>query len=275
MFLAQLILQKLQNNLFTKQILAHVLLQIGTSHWQQHCKEILWWNYFCNNYRNYYKNNCSEELFCNNFGQDGISVRSPRPNLAEKRFMGVGASLILCLFLSFASRSSLYKGSVLHRLHVSSSRDWVGACHPTTHDDRVGVFHVRGGGNKVQYVPRNQENQTFCQTAKSTHHPHKTDDQHHECKNWGVAYFAFFLGSNNSHTTPPKNTTSWGRSFVGMVRGSQSPILGGISRDFDGISRPRRPKSLRNKKFVFNVWPPSLHTVVRELESGKKKEHKD
>ena len=37
--LAQLILQKLQNNLFTKQIPSHVLLQTGTNQWQQHCKE--------------------------------------------------------------------------------------------------------------------------------------------------------------------------------------------------------------------------------------------
>ena len=34
-------------------------------------KKMLWWNYFCNNYKDYYKNNCSEEIFCNNVGQDG------------------------------------------------------------------------------------------------------------------------------------------------------------------------------------------------------------
>ena len=37
-----------------------------------------------------------------------------------------------------------------------------------------------------------------------------------------VAYFASFLGSDNLHT--PKNTTTRGRSFVGMVRGWRSPI---------------------------------------------------
>ena len=26
---------------------------------------------FCNNYKDYYKNNCSKELICSNFGQDG------------------------------------------------------------------------------------------------------------------------------------------------------------------------------------------------------------
>ena len=40
--------------------------------------------------------------------------------------------------------------------------------------------------------------------AKSTHHPHKIDDQHCKCKIGGGAYFALFLGSDNSHTTPPK-----------------------------------------------------------------------
>ena len=40
------------------------------------------------------------------------------------------------------------------------------------------------------------------QTAKSTHHPHKIDDQHRECKTGGGAYFAFLLGSDNQHTTP-------------------------------------------------------------------------
>ena len=37
----------------------------------------------------------------------------------------------------------------------------------------------------------------------STYHPHKIDDQHRECKTGGGAYFAFLLGSDNSHTTPP------------------------------------------------------------------------
>ena len=32
---------------------------------------MFWWNYFCNNYRKYYKRKCSKGLFCNNFGQDG------------------------------------------------------------------------------------------------------------------------------------------------------------------------------------------------------------
>ena len=39
-------------------------------------KKIFWWNYFCNNYKDYYKRICSKELFCNNFGQDGTFVKS-------------------------------------------------------------------------------------------------------------------------------------------------------------------------------------------------------
>ena len=35
-------------------------------------KKIFWQNYFCNNYKKYYKRKGSKELFCNNFGQDGI-----------------------------------------------------------------------------------------------------------------------------------------------------------------------------------------------------------
>ena len=34
-------------------------------------KKMFWWNNFCNNYRDHYKNHCSKELFCNGFGQDG------------------------------------------------------------------------------------------------------------------------------------------------------------------------------------------------------------
>ena len=39
-------------------------------------KKMLWWNYFCNNYKDYYINKCSKVLFCNNFGQDGIGPSS-------------------------------------------------------------------------------------------------------------------------------------------------------------------------------------------------------
>ena len=43
----------------------------------------------------------------------------------------------------------------------------------------------------------------WSSAAKSTHHPHKIDDQRRECKAGGGAYFVFLLGSDHSHTTPP------------------------------------------------------------------------
>ena len=68
-------------------------------------------------------------------------------------------------------------------------------------------------------VPRNAT-RTKYQTAKSTHHPHKINNQHRECKTGGDAYFAFFLGPDNSHTTPLKRPPDeegllWGWSVVG------------------------------------------------------------
>ena len=37
-------------------------------------KKMLWWNHFCNHDKDYYKNKCSKDLFCNNFGQDGMRI---------------------------------------------------------------------------------------------------------------------------------------------------------------------------------------------------------
>ena len=45
-------------------------------------KNIFWWNYLCNSYKDYYKHNCSKELLCNNFGQDG---RYGRPLWGERQ----------------------------------------------------------------------------------------------------------------------------------------------------------------------------------------------
>ena len=55
----------------------------------------------------------------------------------------------------------------------------------------------------------------YLQTAKSTHHPHKIDDQHCKCRTGGGAYFAFFLGSDNPRTTPPdEEGLLWGWCVV-------------------------------------------------------------
>ena len=67
------------------------------------------------------------------------------------------------------------------------------------------------------------------------HYPHKIDDQHRECKIGGGACFAFLLGSDNSHATPPpqKNIPPdeegllWGWCVVRgpLLRGIESMIL--------------------------------------------------
>ena len=67
-------------------------------------------------------------------------------------------------------------------------------------------------------------------SAKSTHHPHKIDDQHRECKAGGGAYFAFFLGSDNSHTTPQNIPPDgkgllWGWCVVRKVPVTPTPVF--------------------------------------------------
>ena len=37
-------------------------------------KKMFWWNSFCSNFKDCYKINCSNEIFRNNFGQDGICL---------------------------------------------------------------------------------------------------------------------------------------------------------------------------------------------------------
>ena len=41
-------------------------------------KKMLWWNYLCNKYKDYYKNNCSKELFCNHFRPGWYFIRWQR-----------------------------------------------------------------------------------------------------------------------------------------------------------------------------------------------------
>ena len=66
--LAQLKLQNLQNNLFTKQIPSHVRLQAGTNQRRSITKKMLWWSYFRNSYKDYYKKLVPRNYFV---GQDG------------------------------------------------------------------------------------------------------------------------------------------------------------------------------------------------------------
>ena len=72
------------------------------------------------------------------------------------------------------------------------------------------------GRPRFRLVPRT----SGVRTPKSTHHPHKIDNQHRACKTGGGAYFAFFLGCENSHTTPQKRPLDeedflWGWCVVG------------------------------------------------------------
>ena len=60
-----------KESLYKANSLACFLAKGGHARGSNITKKIFWWNYCCNNYKNYYKWKCSKELFCNNFGQDG------------------------------------------------------------------------------------------------------------------------------------------------------------------------------------------------------------
>ena len=74
--LAQLMVLKIQNNHYTKQIPSHVLLQTGTNQWQQHCEESALVELFIQWLEGLLQNKYSKELLYNNFGQDGNSSRA-------------------------------------------------------------------------------------------------------------------------------------------------------------------------------------------------------
>ena len=57
-------------------------------------------------------------------------------------------------------------------------------------------------------------------TPQSAHHPHKSDDEHHQCNPGGGIRFVVLLGSDNSYTTPFEipfliRSSSWWRYMVG------------------------------------------------------------
>ena len=75
-------------------------LQKGHASGSNITNKIFWWNYFCNKYKNYYKSKCSKELFCNNFGQDGIVKKSPNKcslNKCERAILRVTVKVALAL----------------------------------------------------------------------------------------------------------------------------------------------------------------------------------
>ena len=48
-------------------------------------KKMFWWNSFCKNYKEYYKNNFSKELFCNSCGNSMTSSDRPSPEPILKK----------------------------------------------------------------------------------------------------------------------------------------------------------------------------------------------
>ena len=58
-------------------------------------------------------------------------------------------------------------------------------------------------------------------TPQSTHHPHKSHEEHRQCNPGGGIHFAVLLGSDNSYTTPLKSlfflirSPLWWRYMVG------------------------------------------------------------
>ena len=92
-------------------------------------------------------------------------------------------------------RSSVLRGDVAAReVGPGSARFALGQCRQGLNE--IPIFAV-----KCSRLPLSSRRN---QTAKSTHRAHKIDDQHHECKAGGGAYFAFFLGFRQFRTSPPQ-----------------------------------------------------------------------
>ena len=95
-------------------------------------------------------------------------------------------------------------------------------------------------------------------TPKSTHHPHKIDNQHRECKTGGGAYFAFFLASDNSNTTPPppymrEIDTMW---QIGILTGKPCTFLL-QNGSFSAFSHYKNKESF-SRGFVIELQIPLL-----------------
>ena len=75
-------------------------------------------------------------------------------------------------------------------------------------------------------------------SAKSTHHPHKIDDQHREFETGGGAYFAFLLGSSNSHPRilPDEEGLLWGWCVVGGPLKPLQFVCPRSTRETDGMA---------------------------------------
>ena len=78
-------------------------------------KKIFWWNYFCDNCKNNYKRKCSKELFCKNFGQDGIPIWVGANNQGKTKGQQLKGKIVsefshfFALFQTFSPRTSPFK----------------------------------------------------------------------------------------------------------------------------------------------------------------------
>ena len=71
-------------------------------------KKIFWWNYSCDNNKEYYKRNCSKELFCNNFGQDGTGGTQKEENTHQTaRVTRTHSLLVWCFSFSDVAATCL------------------------------------------------------------------------------------------------------------------------------------------------------------------------
>ena len=71
--MAQIIFKQVQKTIsLQSKFLRRLSCKQGRTSGRNIAKKMFWWYYFCNNFKDHYKNTCcSKELFCNSFGQDG------------------------------------------------------------------------------------------------------------------------------------------------------------------------------------------------------------
>ena len=85
-------------------------------------KKMFWWNYFCYNYKDCYKGNRSEEICCNNFGQDG-SLQNADTADHTKSFLGV----CFVSFLGEIAPFSLFLSGLHRHFHQNALGELIGA----------------------------------------------------------------------------------------------------------------------------------------------------
>ena len=104
-------------------------------------------------------------------------------------------------------------------------------------------------------------------TGQAPHSDREIHTPHPQNRRWtswvqnrGGVYFAFFFRSDNSHTTSP-NSTWWGRSFVGMLRGSRSQITKVTNVTRNSLKKSFFPKNNESNSQVIISLIMSCQTV--------------